>query len=441
MSRFTLCRCAAWALLLVLVVATGTSQATPPISAQTEGGQINAVRLPSDPATPERLLERGATPGLVLRQRQLIADLDALGAGPGARLRLDLFEDVILTATADRVAREGDGMTWTGSVEGFERSTVTLATSDGIMAGHVATPHALYEIRARLDVAGQPIPQRYVVRELHPRSFAPEAEPLVPTEADAGPPISSADRFAPTSVSASATKVRILVLYTKAAAKAAGGNAAMKAEIKTLIAALNTALTASKARFKAELALAKKIAGTEEALASGDPENDLVALRTIGDKKYDKAHKFRNKKEADNVMLIVSAFFQAPTSCGIGYRMTNPSSAFRPFAFSVSFRACISNRTPAHEFGHNAGGCHDQGNAPTCTGTFSHSKGFIASDDSQRTVMGIGSSCSSCPRMTRFSNKKTRFDSGGKAGSAKADFGRALKQAKDVILNMFESGA
>ena len=94
------------------------------------------------------------------------------GPPPAPRsLVLNLFDDVSLTAVLDRIDPARDGLTWVGRVAGREHSWVTLAVVDGVMAGSIIMPGAVYEIR-HAGGGG------YDVGEVDQSRFPPEAEPV-----------------------------------------------------------------------------------------------------------------------------------------------------------------------------------------------------------------------------------------------------------------------
>src|SRR5262249_13116632 len=93
---------------------------------------------------------------IVLRSRDADADLALLLDGrpsgtlspkAGARsIVLNLFNDVEYVAILDHVERTPIGVAWVGSINAIEGSQVVLATSDGVLAGSIATGPKLFTV-------------------------------------------------------------------------------------------------------------------------------------------------------------------------------------------------------------------------------------------------------------------------------------------------------
>ena len=89
--------------------------------------------------------------------------------------------------------------------------------------------------------------------------------------------------------------------------------------------------------------------------------------------------------------------------------MSNVSTSFAPFAFSVVKGSCLTNQTLAHEFGHNQGSHHDRDNASTAAYLYSYGYRTQELPNNFRTVMAY--SCTwDCPRVSYFSNPDVFYD-------------------------------
>ncbi len=62
-----------------------------------------------------------------------------------------------------------------------------------------------------------------------------------------------------------------------------------------------------------------------------------------------------------------------------------------------------------HETGHNMGAHHDREVTEPAEGLFEYSYGYIASNDSFRTIMAYGNFCNGCYRVNRWSNPDVSY--------------------------------
>ncbi|MCL5950729.1 MAG: hypothetical protein M1132_03250 [Chloroflexi bacterium] len=88
----------------------------------------------------------------VLRTRYATVNLSLFQATGGPQsvkqLKLNLFPDVIVTASLDRIDRPSpDGFVWVGHVQGAANSQVALSVQDNVMAGSISIPNDLYLVR------------------------------------------------------------------------------------------------------------------------------------------------------------------------------------------------------------------------------------------------------------------------------------------------------
>ena len=108
------------------------------------------------PAEGQDQVDLADEPG-VLRARYVWVDFQALAGlggppdsylGAGPRIRLNLFEDVDLTAVLEPgAARPPDRFTWAGHVEGVPESRVTLEVDGERLTGQVILPDVGYRVR------------------------------------------------------------------------------------------------------------------------------------------------------------------------------------------------------------------------------------------------------------------------------------------------------
>ena len=138
-------------------------------------------------------------------------------------------------------------------------------------------------------------------------------------------------------------EIDVAVVYTPAARDAAGGVAAIEAEIDLMVAETNQAYEASGVNHRVVLAGRSEVPYSE----TGDSDLDLDRLRDPSDGHLDGVHTLRERVGADLVHLIVG---EADDICGL---------AFVPGVFGLTLQGC-GGRTFAHELGHSMGLRHDR---------------------------------------------------------------------------------
>ena len=138
-------------------------------------------------------------------------------------------------------------------------------------------------------------------------------------------------------------EVDVAVVYTRSARDAAGGVAAIEAEIDLMVAETNQAYAASGVHHRVTLVDRSEVSYAETA----DSELDLRRLLDPADRHLDEVHTLRDEVGADIVHLIVG---EADDICG---------RAYIPGVFGLTVQGC-GGRTFAHELGHNMGLRHDR---------------------------------------------------------------------------------
>ena len=138
-------------------------------------------------------------------------------------------------------------------------------------------------------------------------------------------------------------EIDVAVVYTPAARDAAGGVAAIRAEIDLMVAETNEAYEESGVNHRVTLVDRSEVTYAE----TGDGGVDLDRLRDSSDDHLDDVHALRDRVGADLVHLIVG---EAEDICGLAYV---------PGAFGLTVQGC-GGLTFAHELGHNMGLFHDR---------------------------------------------------------------------------------
>lgn len=258
-------------------------------------------------------------PASILRSRFVTLDLAPFSTPSdplSERLRLNLFEDVVLRAVRSEIKPNAGGIIWLGKVEGMPDSQVTLAVGGGIMIGNISLPDATYQVR----YAGGDVHAIYSVDAAISPAYT---EPVVPTD------LPSERAATPLRTSIDPIEIDVMVVWTPAARVAVGGTAAMINHINLAMAETNTAYANSLINQRIRLVFANEVVYSE----SGSYSTDLARLRSVNDGYMDEVHALRNQYGADMVSLL----FNDDSVCGVAYLMTTPSPAFESSAFSAVF--------------------------------------------------------------------------------------------------------
>jgi hypothetical protein len=318
-------------------------------------------------------------------------------------LLLNLFDNQSYSAVLDRVEPVPNGFSWVGHIPGRALSTVTLTTVDGVMAGSIVMPGAVYAIRNAGGVTHEvtEVDQSRFLRESNPIPVRLPGRRGVTPSAD---PIPSAD---------SGSTIDVMVLYTPEAAAASGGTAAMAAWISLGISQMNVSYTVSNVGHRLRLVHIEEVPYTENdnlALDLYNLSND-DGTQPLSTALGNTAAALRNAYRADLVQLLTAP--ASPNSCGVAWLMDSVSSAFEAYGFSVVEQSCVSpNFSLQHEFGHNMGARHDwfvdNGTTPQ---TYAH--GYVDTVNQWRTIMAYDDLCAAqsltCTRLPFWSNPATPY--------------------------------
>lgn len=107
----------------------------------TPAGLLNPAELPDEASLPEQKT--------ILRWRAVRINFELIQSAENQPpINLNLFDDTALTAIFDRLETRGaNSYTWFGHIQDNNRSLVTLTVENGILAGSVMMPGAVYQIR------------------------------------------------------------------------------------------------------------------------------------------------------------------------------------------------------------------------------------------------------------------------------------------------------
>jgi peptidyl-Asp metalloendopeptidase len=344
------------------------------------------------------------------------------------RLRLNLFDDVIVTAVLNRLVKNHDSKSWIGHIEGQPENEVFLTLRRRSMSGTVQIGDKTYEIEPKSRNQHDVVQVNPDKNPEHSHSKQPEDFLVTGGQIDTtlvlpSAPIASA-------AASAGTIIDVLVVYTTKAKNNSSGQAGIEAKIANAVAMANQAYLNSKIDMQINLVGMVETNYQE----TGNMSTTLTDLTGTNDGKMDEVHSLRNQYGADQVTLI-----SADTNyCGIAYMMNSSwiSTAFAPYAFSVvhddSVYACLSNQTFAHELGHNQGDNHNIEDSGGSEGVYSYSYGHrLCQTGGFRTVMSY--SCPGGTRVSYFSNPNVTLPTGEVTGTALANNALSMNNTKAVV--------
>ncbi|MHC4089325.1 MAG: M12 family metallo-peptidase [Planctomycetota bacterium] len=334
----------------------------------------------------------GTTGEEVIRSWLIRVDLEELGGlAEGQGVVLDLFDDLSVRGLVERRRERGDDrFNLSGRIEGEVTRSFSLAVNGNALAGVVLLGE-FGTYRIRFGPAGMHILQQIDSGGmLRCRS---EEGGLRPSQARTGG--GSADLGEDCD---DGSVIDVLVVYTYAAQVAAGGVAAIEAEIDLMVEYNAVSYEDSLVETVWNLVFVWQL----------DPEEDptLWELTDPNDGVADGVHTLRDAYGADQVALIVDG------GGGVANGLWNLDPESEALAF------CVNGRDSAplvlsHEIGHNMGCCHARGDGGGCPAggglLFPYSNGhrFIGDSGTQwHTVMAYPPGTP----IQRFSNPDLLFD-------------------------------
>ncbi|MCB1020532.1 MAG: cadherin-like domain-containing protein, partial [Acidobacteria bacterium] len=390
------------------------------------------LELKGATAVPPRAMQRDGAPAelAVVRSRLVRLNLDAIdpdssGAEAIKSVRLNLFPGVDPEAVRTRSANHGrpGRYFWYGRPDAEAESDVVLSVIDGRVSGSLALREGFFRIR---HVEGDLHEIAEVVSD-RPQSVE-DAVPVPRLSSTTTAPPKAKALIGPAAVEAVGDpQVDVLVVYTSAARRAAGGSQNIQDHIQLAIEEANAGFLNSDAQME------YRLVGMAEMNFSGTPAPTGAFLDQVSASEPD-LQALRSYYGAD----MVSVWVESTAGGVVGIAWLNPGAPFdfTNYGFGIVTQNYANgpNYTFAHEGGHNLGGAHDRDHASN-PGAFSYSYGYQykpASGTGFYTIMAYSGGCSGCTSINRWSNPDLFYNgvrTGVAQGSAlEADNAATLRQ-------------
>lgn len=329
-------------------------------------------------------------------------------------LKLRFFADQEVVIVLEEVQRiSDDNIVVVGRIEGDLDSAVTLVVNGDVLVANVkrGTSEESFEVRYHGSYHVVRIPNETAEAEepcepVEEAGHSGEAEGAT-VQSEAAEALDAETQAADTASPLAAPVIDMLIAYTPRAKAAQGGSTAIQALIQMGIADTNRAFIDSGVNLQVRLA------GTIETRQNEGTNmyNDLMALRSKTDRRFDEVHAERARKGADQVTLV-AAYKGVNTSAGIGFVAANASNAF-----TVVKAMYFRQYTFSHELGHNIG--------------LNHNDGFLSSSGRFRTIIAYGN----YPRIRRYSNPNLKYN-GYLTGSSARNEARILNRRAAITASL-----
>ena len=297
------------------------------------------------------------------------------------------------------VQRAATDMSWAGPIRNGDGWVQLVLTSNGI-TGTVRTGGRLY----RIEPIGSGL---HAIVRINLANLPPEHSPDNPSGASAPAPgayprsglASGSVVNSLSSASSTATNIDVMVVYTAAAASAAGDIGGL---IQLAIDETNTSY--SNSGIGAQLSKVH-VAQVSYSEASRSYAQHVAALEGTSDGSMDVIHSWRNQYGADVVLVVVSD----AEACGRASQiMASSTTAFA----AVHYDCATGYYSFGHEIGHLQGARHDRA-VDSSNNPFQYGHGYVDPNDQWRTIMGYANACGSCPRVQYWSNPDITYPATG----------------------------
>ncbi len=296
----------------------------------------------------------GLTPvsGLALTQQPVVLNPDLVERGRvriGDPLAFTLADGIGRVALVDRIVTNHMGtVSIRARVEGTTFGYVLLSTAEGRTQGTIRVPEWGVDHQIQADAGGA----AYYLLAMDPELLRQD-EPAPPLEAGETDPVEAAERervareietlgLGPDDPA----RIDIMIVYTREARIAAGGQAAMDAVIAQTMEKAELVLDNTDAGITLRLVHAEEVSYTESKSSM-----DLDRLKDPSDGHLDVIHAWRDTYGADLVAMIVKDY----PAWGQAFLLSNRDGE-SDMVFSVTkLEHAVTSYTFIHELGHNFG--------------------------------------------------------------------------------------
>ena len=269
---------------------------------------------------------------------------------PGTTLRLNLFDDTVVTGIIEHTAPAfSGGYAVTGKIVGDRFGTMALVINGEAVSGTVRLSDGTYKIHSLSN-------GRHVISEVEERysCLFGSTRGVRAANSAGGPPRMQSKTSTETPVEVRPephSLIKIAIFYTPAARKNWGGTKQIKANIDHNIAESNQVYKNNGVHLTLKLVAAQEVNYTEV-----DDSTDLVYFTLADDGHMDEIHDVRNRNHADLALLLRNG--SGGAAIGPAYYDTeetlerNAKNLFAVYGGATS--------TLLHEIGHLMGATHDR---------------------------------------------------------------------------------
>lgn len=360
------------------------------------GAAAAPADLFSGPAPDGAASARTSVPArAVARQRTVLLNAAAFSAAAAERasraapieLRIALFSNAaaVFVESGSEPA-VGGGSIWRGTSADGE---ATLVLARGGVTGQITLGGKTFTIAPAGGAT-------HVVTEVSAAGFPPDGPEMIAPAPKASGPAPDA----PVARAVENTEIGMLVAYTR---KTKLASPDVVSEINLAVSNTNSAY------MRGNIHITLKLLGVqlvkeydedahtfEQALYNVSNQGSPDAAAQLG-----VVRQRRNTLDAD----LVSLFIEKTTYCGIAWLSETPGPSTAPLGYSVMSRVCVSNKSFAHELGHNMGLRHDRYVEPTAPNT-KYNYGYVNTVQRVRDIMAYNNQCAAggfnCERVNRF---------------------------------------
>lgn len=281
--------------------------------------------------------------------------LDALQSGNTAELQnlaIKLFDDVTVTPIFKHFAPcDLGGFAWTGGLEDHGLSSFNLGVYDGVMAGEFTSVEAgSFMIRH----AGDGV---HFIYEVDPTQLVNDGPAIAADGATGGLPFPQDQTDAPSAApdgGDAAGDIDVMIVYTPNVRQDQGGHAGVRALIIAAVGNVNYHFANSQLGTRVRLVRFQEVAYND----TGDCESDLYYLNGTLD--YNRA--LRGPCGADLLTILVRGCSEPWARLGFQETSWSGLKDADSAAHTLVVQGYATSGTLAHEWGHNLGCAHHEGN-------------------------------------------------------------------------------